>query len=58
MQASELHAVSLALRTARNNQTPIEPPTKTWPALDAEWFRSSANHRGEIDLERGSIGWI
>ncbi|KAF7621144.1 hypothetical protein AFLA_011454 [Aspergillus flavus NRRL3357] len=39
MQASELHAVSLALRTARNNQTPIEPPTKTWPALDAEWFR-------------------
>ncbi|KAB8201247.1 TodF product hydratase [Aspergillus parasiticus] len=36
MQSSELREVSLALRTARSNQTPIETPTKTWPALDAE----------------------
>lgn len=36
MQASELREVSLALRTARNNQTPIQAPTKTWPALDAD----------------------
>ncbi|GAB1201130.1 hypothetical protein APSETT444_010517 [Aspergillus pseudonomiae] len=36
MQASELREVSLALRAARRNQTPIETPTKIWPALDAE----------------------
>ncbi|KAE8160863.1 hypothetical protein BDV40DRAFT_301951 [Aspergillus tamarii] len=33
---SELQEVSLALRTARASQTPIQPPSKTWPTLDAE----------------------
>ncbi|KAL1852219.1 hypothetical protein Plec18167_006033 [Paecilomyces lecythidis] len=36
MQSTELHEVSLALRTARKNKQPIQAPTKTWPALDAE----------------------
>ncbi|GAB1195915.1 hypothetical protein APSETT444_005180 [Aspergillus pseudonomiae] len=35
-QENELQAVSLALRTARANQAPIQPPSKTWPTLDAE----------------------
>ncbi|KNG90127.1 putative TodF product hydratase [Aspergillus nomiae NRRL 13137] len=35
-QENELQAVSLALHTARENQTPIQPPSKTWPTLDAE----------------------
>ncbi|KAE8377606.1 hypothetical protein BDV26DRAFT_281769 [Aspergillus bertholletiae] len=36
MQVSGLRAISLALRTARSNQNPIQTPTKTWPTLDAE----------------------
>lgn len=36
MQASELREVSPVLRTARRNQTPIDTPTKAWPALDTE----------------------
>ncbi|RAH40929.1 2-keto-4-pentenoate hydratase [Aspergillus brunneoviolaceus CBS 621.78] len=36
MQTNELQEVALALRTARDNRAPITPPTKTWPALDAD----------------------
>jgi 2-keto-4-pentenoate hydratase len=36
MQTTELHDVATALRTARATGEPIPPPTKNWPALDAD----------------------
>ncbi|OQU96063.1 hypothetical protein CLAIMM_02199 [Cladophialophora immunda] len=37
--------IAAALRTALKNSTPIDPPTKTWPSLDAEaaWQISQIN---------------
>ncbi|CAG7922742.1 unnamed protein product [Penicillium olsonii] len=36
MTAFDLSDVAAALRTARAEATPIDPPTKTWPSLDAD----------------------
>ena len=36
MQATELQEVADALRTARADGAPIQPPSTTWPALDAD----------------------
>ncbi|PLB53594.1 TodF product hydratase [Aspergillus steynii IBT 23096] len=36
MQPSELQEIARALRSARDSQTPIQAPTKTWPGLDAD----------------------
>ncbi|BCR84128.1 2-keto-4-pentenoate hydratase [Aspergillus chevalieri] len=36
MHSSELRGIATVLRTARTNRTPIDPPTKSWPTLDAE----------------------
>ncbi len=36
MQATEIHDIAAALRTAHANGEPIPAPTKTWPALDAD----------------------
>ncbi|KAH8433305.1 2-keto-4-pentenoate hydratase [Aspergillus melleus] len=36
MQTNELQEIARVLRTAREKQTPIQAPTKTWPALDAD----------------------
>ncbi|KAH6886374.1 putative 2-hydroxypenta-2,4-dienoate hydratase [Thelonectria olida] len=36
MQDKDLQEISSALRAARLDKTPIDPPTKTWPSLDAD----------------------
>lgn len=36
MQAFDLNDIAAALRTARDDRAPIDPPTKTWTSLDAD----------------------
>ena len=36
LQSSEMEEVATALRNAKDNRTPIEAPSKTWPGLDRD----------------------
>lgn len=51
--------VAVALRTALRDSTPIDPPTKTWPSLDAEggWKVSKINVEHAIKSGDRLVGY-
>ncbi|CAI7582183.1 unnamed protein product [Penicillium bialowiezense] len=53
MSAFDLGDVAAALRAARAGATPIDPPTKTWPSLDADGGFKVQEINSEFALKNG-----